>query len=129
MSPNLRKIKGTTVTIYLIVGPFPPCAMNYRRLVSRFFDSWWTWIVILPFALLELLATIAAAYTGEWNLPALLALIIVLFVFRAVLIVFLFFTPVPVGIIAAWACIWLFKKRSKKENRQAQHDQRTNQNA
>jgi predicted membrane protein len=102
--------------------------MHYRRLVSRFSGSWWTWIVVLPFAFLELLATVAAAYTGEWNLPALLALIIVLFVIRAVLILFLFFTPVPVGIIAAWACYWLFKKRSRKETRQGQNDQRTSQN-
>jgi predicted membrane protein len=103
--------------------------MNYRRLVSRFFGSWWTWIVVLPFALLELLATVAAVYTGEWSLPAFLPFLIVFFAFRVVLIIFLYFTPVPVAIVAVWACYWLFKKRSKKETIQGQNDQRTNQNA
>ena len=63
------------------------------------------------------MATVAAAFTGDWNIPVFLAVIIVFIFLRIIIIAVFFFWPVWIAVIMVWTVYKvLFKKKSKKES-------------
>ncbi len=104
--------------------------MDFRRRLSGVFASESTRVFFLFLgalslagAILLLLATIAAAYTGNWSLPGLVAAIMLLVLLRTLLILGLAFGPVLIAIIMVWTGYKiLFKKRSKKDLNEVSSD-------
>lgn len=91
--------------------------MDSRKYLRRFFASEWTRVFGPAFVVFVLLAVGAAAYTGDWNLPLLLALLMVIFLFRIVLIAVIYFWPILIAIVMVWTGYTvLFKKKPKKES-------------
>jgi len=75
---------------------------------------------------MELLAVAAAVVSGDWNLPWLFPLFLAFFVFRAVLIAFLFLWPVLIAVIVVWAAYTHSKeKREKRASLEASTGGRT----
>jgi hypothetical protein len=71
-------------------------------------------ILLLLSIILVVLATIAAAYTGDWSLPGTVTVLILYIVLRTLLIGGIVFGPALIAAIMVWAGYrLLFKKRSK----------------
>lgn len=95
--------------------------MDSRKYLRRFFRSEWTRVFGPAFVIWVLLVVGAAAYTGNWNLPLLFALLMLYFFLRAVLIVVIFFWPILIAITMVWIGFWvLFRKKPKKETKETQ---------
>ncbi len=97
--------------------------MGFRRRLSGVFASEsarvvfsFLGILLLLATILVVLATIAAAYTGDWSLPGTVAVLILYIVLRTLLILGLFFGPALIAAIMVWTGYrFLFKKRSKND--------------
>jgi len=65
--------------------------------------------------ILLVLATIVAAYTGDWSLPGIAAAIMLFILLRTLLIVVFIFWPILIAIIMVWTGYKvLFKKKSSE---------------
>lgn len=94
--------------------------MKARQLLKRLFKSQWTRIFGPAIIVMEVLAVAASIVTGDWELPWLFPLFLVFFLFRAVLIAFLFLWPVFIAVIIVWAAYTRSKeKHQKKANLEA----------
>ncbi len=104
--------------------------MDFRRRLSGAFASEWSRVIFLflgamslAATILLLFATIAAAYTGDWGLPVLVAAVMLFFVLRTLLILGLVFGPALIAAIMVWTGYKiLFKKRSKKDLNEVSSD-------
>jgi predicted membrane protein len=96
--------------------------MNLSQRLSRVFASEsirvvlsFLGILLLLSIILVVLATIAAAYTGDWSLPGAVAVIILYVVLRTLLIGGLVFGPAFLAAIMVWTGYRvLFKKQPNK---------------
>jgi uncharacterized membrane protein len=107
--------------------------MKFRQRLSGLFASdgaraIFTFVGILAVvvAVVLFLATVAAAITGNWSLPGVVASIIFFvailsgyFLFRALLLLVLFFFPVLIAIIVTWTGYRTLIERSKKAKNEA----------
>jgi predicted membrane protein len=97
--------------------------MNFRQRLLGLFASEGNRVIFLFLGtlfllgtVLVLLATVAAAYTGDWSLPGLVATFMLFILLRTLL----FSVPILIGIIMVWTGYKvLFKKRSKKGKNEA----------
>ena len=78
-------------------------------------------IMSLVAAIVLIMATIDAAYTGDWGLPGrvaafmrFVAALSIFFLFQALLLLALFFWPFLIAIIVIWAGLRILIERSKK---------------
>jgi predicted membrane protein len=93
--------------------------MDSRRYLRRFFGSEWSRIFGPALGTFVLLGVGAALYTGDWSLPWLFAIIMIVILFRVVLIGVIFFWPIWIAIIMVWTGYRvLFKKKPKKESKE-----------
>jgi predicted membrane protein len=91
--------------------------MDFRRRLSGLFASELIRFAGATLGLLFLLATLAAVFTGDWNIPLFLAVIIVFIFLRIIILAVIFFWRIWIAIIIVWRGYKIpFKKKSKEES-------------